>query len=169
MDRAFTWASSMKRTIGCVQNDFWVDGTFLANYAPICTDTNNVYKRKEERFHMTHVTLGFQRVWTYATFDAKPCTYIASRFALSPNRLSFHLSLITSNYHQVHPKQFLSWWYVWRKLCTYLALTVTLSPNRKRRDSTWLMSTRASIRRVQNNFWAFGTFDANGAPILCQD
>jgi hypothetical protein len=27
----FTWASSPRSTIGCVQNDFWADGTFGAN------------------------------------------------------------------------------------------------------------------------------------------
>jgi hypothetical protein len=35
MDQAFTWASSTMSTIGCVQNDFWADDTFAANYAPI--------------------------------------------------------------------------------------------------------------------------------------
>ena len=29
----------------------------------------------------------------------------------------------------MHPKQFLSIWYVWRKPCTYLTLTLTPSPN----------------------------------------
>jgi hypothetical protein len=28
----------------------------------------------------------------------------------------------------MHPKQYLSPWYVWRKPCTYLALILTLSP-----------------------------------------
>ena len=29
----------------------------------------------------------------------------------------------------MHPKRYLSLWYVWRKPCTYLALTRTPSPN----------------------------------------
>jgi hypothetical protein len=45
----------------------------------------------------------------------------------------------------VRPNQFLSLWYVWRKLCTYLALTLTLSPNGLKRDSTWRTSPRSSI------------------------
>jgi hypothetical protein len=65
----------------------------------------------------------------------KPCTYLASSLAASPYGPSFHLSLISWEYHQVCPKWFLSWWYVWCKLCTYLAPTLTLSPNRKKRDS----------------------------------
>jgi hypothetical protein len=50
-------------------------------------------------------------------------------------RTRFHMIHVTSEYHQVCPKWFLSRWYVWRKLCTYLAPTLTLSPNRKKRDS----------------------------------
>jgi hypothetical protein len=50
--------------------------------------------------------------------------------------MSFHLSLITQEYHPVHPKQFLSLWYVWRKPCTYHAPKLTLSPNRPKGDST---------------------------------
>jgi hypothetical protein len=41
----------------------------------------------------------------------------------------FHLTHVTNEFNQVHPKRFLSLWYVWRKLCTYLPLTLTLSPN----------------------------------------
>jgi hypothetical protein len=66
----------------------------------------------------------------------KPCTSLASRLALSPNRPSFHLGLITSEYHQVLPKWFLSRWYVWRKLCTYLEPTLTLSWSGKKQYST---------------------------------
>jgi hypothetical protein len=34
---------------------------------------------------------------------------------------SFHLSLVTQEYHLVVPKQFLSLWYVWCKPSTYHA------------------------------------------------
>jgi hypothetical protein len=34
-NQAFTWDSSPRSTIGCVQNDFWAYGTFSANRAPI--------------------------------------------------------------------------------------------------------------------------------------
>ena len=43
--------------------------------------------------------------------------------------MSFQFSFITLEYHWVHPKQYLSLWYIWRKLCTYLALTLTPLPN----------------------------------------
>jgi hypothetical protein len=71
--------------------------------------------------------------------------YLASRLALSPNGLSFHLSLLTSEYHQVHPKRFVSRWYIWSKLYTYLAPTLTLSLNGKKRSSTWPTSPRSSM------------------------
>jgi hypothetical protein len=45
----------------------------------------------------------------------------------------------------------------------------TLSPNGKKRDSTRPTSPRSSIGCIQNDFWAYGTFDANHAPILLQD
>jgi hypothetical protein len=106
-----------------------------------CTDTNTISKWKEEIFHMNHVTQEFYRVrpkWFLIPWYVrhKPCTYLASRLALSPNEPSFHLSVVTSEDHQVRPKQFISRWYVWCKLCTYLAMTLRLSPNGKKWDFT---------------------------------
>jgi hypothetical protein len=80
----------------------------------------------------------------------------------------FHLNHVTSDYHWERPKWFLSRWYVWRKVCTYLAPRLTLSPNEKR-DTTWPASPRSSIGCIQNNFWAYGMFDANRASILHHD
>jgi hypothetical protein len=139
-----------------------------------CTNTNTVSKRKEVRLHMTHVTLVFCQVrpkWFPSLWYVrhKLCTYLTSRLALPPNGPSFHLSLITKEYHRVRAKWFLSQWNVWRKLCTYLAPTLTLSPNRKKWDSTWPTSPRNSIGCIKNDFWAYDMFDANRAPILCQD
>jgi hypothetical protein len=49
--------------------------------------------------------------------------------------LSFHLSLFTQVYEQVHPKWFLRLWCISCKLCTYLARKQTLSPNGPKQDS----------------------------------
>jgi hypothetical protein len=54
-----------------------------------CTDTNTISKR-ETRLQMTHVTLEFHRVrqkQCSSLWDvrSKPCTYLVSRLALSPN------------------------------------------------------------------------------------
>jgi hypothetical protein len=56
-----------------------------------CTDANTISKWIETRFHMTHVTEEFHRVrlkWFPSQWyvQCKPCTYLASRLALSPNR-----------------------------------------------------------------------------------
>jgi hypothetical protein len=51
-------------------------------------------------------------------------------------KMSFHLSIVTQEYRPVHPKQFLSLWYVSRKPCTYQAPKLTLSPKGSKRDST---------------------------------
>jgi hypothetical protein len=80
--------------------------------------------------------------------------------------MSFHLSLVTEEYRQVRPKEFLSLWYVWRKPCTYLASRWALSPNRPKWASTVALSPRSTVRCVQKNFWAYGTFGANHALIL---
>jgi hypothetical protein len=56
-----------------------------------CVDTNTISKRIEMRFHMTHVNLVFYLVcpkWFLSLWYVrrKPCSYLASRLALSPNR-----------------------------------------------------------------------------------
>jgi hypothetical protein len=89
-------------------------------------------------------------------FFHKPCTDLSSRLALSPNGLSFHLSLITNEYHRLCLKRFLSWWYISRKLCKHLALTLTLFQNRKKWDSMGPTSPRSSNWCAQNDFWAYG-------------
>ena len=66
----------------------------------------------------------------------------------------------------MRPKWFRSLWYVRRKPCTYLASRLALSLNRPNRASTWVSSPWSTIGCVQNNFWAYGTFAANRAPIL---
>jgi hypothetical protein len=54
-----------------------------------CTDTNTVFKWTKMRFHMTHVTYNFYRMrpelfMSLWYVQCKPCTYLASRLALSP-------------------------------------------------------------------------------------
>jgi hypothetical protein len=55
-----------------------------------CTDANSICKRTKTRFHMTLFTSEFHRVrpiWFLSLWYVrhKPCTYLASRLALSPN------------------------------------------------------------------------------------
>jgi hypothetical protein len=85
-----------------------------------------------------------------------------SKLALSLNRPKWASSWASS----MCQKRFLSLRYVWRKLCTYLATTLTPSTNRSKRDSRWPTSPRSTVGRVQKDFWSYGTFLANRAPIL---
>jgi hypothetical protein len=48
---------------------------------------------------------------------------------------SFHLSLVTKEYHPVRSKRFLRLWYIWCKLWICLAPSLTLSPNGPKQDS----------------------------------
>jgi hypothetical protein len=127
-----------------------------------CTDTNIVSKRTKMRFHTTYVTYEFHRVrpklfmslW-YVQY--KPCTYLASRLAVSPmdrtelhqtfistdaNNVSkqietrFHMTHITKEFHRVPQIMFLSLRYVQRKTCNNLASRVAISPNGPNQAST---------------------------------
>jgi hypothetical protein len=139
-----------------------------------CTNSNTVSKWTELRFHMTHVTKVFHWVrpkqfsslWCVRR---KLCTYLAPTLMLSPNvpklvlHGSSHLWVLLGASNMI-----LSLWYVQRKPCNYLMSRLALSANGLERDSTWSTSPRSSIACVQNDFRAYGTFDANHASILRQ-
>jgi hypothetical protein len=76
------------------------------------------------------------------------------------------MSLFIEENHRMHPKRFLSLWYVWRKPCRYLAPTQTLSPNRPKWDSIWPTSPRSSIGCIQNDFWAYGMFGGKPCTFI---
>jgi hypothetical protein len=78
------------------------------------------------------------------------CTYFNT--ISKRTKTSFHVSLVTLEYHRLHLKYFLTLWYIWRKPWTYLALTLTPSLNGPKRDSTWAKSSRSSIGCIQNDF-----------------
>jgi hypothetical protein len=81
----------------------------------------------------------------------------------------FYMTHVTKQFHWVCPKLFLSQQYVRRKPCTYLESRLALSPNGPKRASIWGSSRRSTIRCVQNDFWTYGTFDANRAPNMHQN
>jgi hypothetical protein len=66
-----------------------------------CTDTNTISKWTKTRFHMTHATEEFHRVRLKRFLSlwyvrCKPCTYLVSRLALSPNGPNRASTLATS-------------------------------------------------------------------------
>jgi hypothetical protein len=60
-----------------------------------CTDTNNVSKQTETRFHMTHITYEFHKVRPKLFLSVwyvwrKPCTYLASKWI----EMRFHITYV---------------------------------------------------------------------------
>jgi hypothetical protein len=138
-----------------------------------CAVINTISKWTETRFYMTHVTKEFHRVrpkWfpSLRYVRRKPCTYLESRLALSPNetKRAFIWALSPRIIIRCVQNDFLSLWYVWRKRCTYLALKLTLSSNGLKQAFIWALAPRSFIRCIQNDFLAYGMFGANCAPIL---
>ena len=138
-----------------------------------CVKINTISKQTETSFDLTHVTKENHQLrpkWFLSLWyiQRKPCTFLVSRLTLSingPKQASvWPLSPRSSIWWC--PKWFLSLWYVRRKSCTYLASSLALSPNGPNRSSTWASSPRSSTNCVQNDFWAYGMFGANHAPIL---
>jgi hypothetical protein len=89
-------------------------------------------------------------------------TNIVSKWA----EMRLHVTHVSKEFYRVCPKWFLILWYVWCKPCTYLASQLALSPNGPKRASIWASSPKCTIRCVQNDFSAYGSFGANHAPIL---
>jgi hypothetical protein len=48
-------------------------------------------------------------------------------------KMGFHMTHVTYKFHRVHPKLFMSLWYVQGKQCTYLASRLAISLNRLNR------------------------------------
>jgi hypothetical protein len=139
-----------------------------------CTETNIVSKRSKTRFHMTHVNLEFHRVclkWFLSLWyiRCKPCTYLASRlppFQTEWNRHPLehrHLGVPSGASKMIYESM------VCFTQTMYLSCTDT---------NKYLQTDRNKIPHgphhqspiwcVQNDFWVYGAFGANRAPILRQ-
>jgi hypothetical protein len=165
--RGSKWPTSPRSSIGCVQNHFWAYGTFSANRAPILRQVYHYLRMDwiELPLEPPHhaVSLGVPKT------ISEPMVRLAQTMHLSctdTNTLSkwtetrFHMTHVTKEFHQVHPKWFLSLWYVQCKPCTYLTSILALSPNGLNQASTWDSSPKSTIGCVQTDLWAFGMFGA---------
>jgi hypothetical protein len=135
-----TWPSSLRGSIWCIQKDFRAYGMFGANRAPtLCQDYHNLETDRNEHLvepRQIGVPSGASKI------ISKPMVCLAQTVHLScidTNIISkqtetrFHLTHITLELHQVHPKWFLSLWDIQCKSCTYLALRLALSSNIQKR------------------------------------
>jgi hypothetical protein len=125
-----------------------------------CFKVSTISKQTKMSIHLSLVTYEYHRVrpkWFLSLWYVwrKPCTYLALRLTLSPNRLKWHSTWPRPPRRSIEcvQQRFPSIWYVRRKLCTYLALTLTRSRNGPKWDSTWPMSPKGSIGCVQNDFF----------------
>jgi hypothetical protein len=127
-NRASTWASSPRSTIGCIQNDFWADGMFAVNHEPILHRHQQCFQT--DRIELLH----------------------------EPPHLSVPASKMISKL-MVHSAQTM-----------HLSCTNTNTVSKRTKTRFHIpTSPRSSIGCVQNDIWAYGTFNGNHAPILRQD
>jgi hypothetical protein len=166
-----TWASSPSGTIECVQNDFWVYIISSANHAPI---SHRYYHYLQmERSGIPHDPCQLGVPSGASKMISEPMVHSTQTVHLSCIKISTvskqtELSLeprhlgVPSDASKIISKPMVRL----AQTITYLAPIVTLSPKRKKWDSTWPTSPKSSIGCVQSIFQAYGTFDANHAPIL---
>jgi hypothetical protein len=111
MDRGFTWASSPRSTIRCVQNDFSTDGIFGANCAPILHRQWHCLQIETSEIPHDLRRLGVPSDASKMIFE--PMVHSTQTVHISFVKIStisertktrFHLSLITKWYHQVRRK-----------------------------------------------------------------
>jgi hypothetical protein len=120
-----------------------------------CVKISTISKRTEMSFCLSLITSEYHLVhlnWFLSLWyvRSKPCAYLASRLALSPNgpkRASTWASSSSNSIGCIQNDFLACGTFVNR--CTYLAPTLTLSPNKPKWDLI-------SIRCVQNNYWSYG-------------
>jgi hypothetical protein len=136
-----------------------------------CIKISTIFKQTESCLYLSLVTSEYHRVcpkWFLVLCLAQTvhlsCT--DTNTVSKRTEMRFHMTHGTKVFSRVCPKRFLSLWYVWRKPCTYLASRLALSQNGPNRASPWASLPRSTIGCIQNDFWVYGTFGANSAPIL---
>jgi hypothetical protein len=88
--------------------------------------------------HHLWVPLGASKMISEPTVPLAQATHLVKISTISKRtKSSFQLSLVTEEFHPVHPIWFPSLWQVRCKPCTYIAPTPTLSLNSPKRDFTW--------------------------------
>jgi hypothetical protein len=130
---------------------------------------STISRRTETSFHLSLITEENCRVrtkWFLHLAQTMHLSCIDTNTVSKWTETRFDMTHITKEFRRVCPKWFPILWYVRRKQCTYLASRLALSPNGLKRASTKASSPRSTIGCVQTDFWAYGTFSANRAPIL---
>jgi hypothetical protein len=118
--------------IRCLQYYFRAYSTFDTNRAPILhyLKTNRTEIPLEPR-HLgvpssVSKTISMPMVCLVQTVHL---SYTDTNTMSKQTKTRFQTTHVSSNFHQVHPKLFMSLWYVQCKPCIYLASRLVLSPN----------------------------------------
>jgi hypothetical protein len=200
LSQASTWASLPRSTIWCFQNDFWAYSTFSTNHAPILHQHQYYLQMDQNKIphdprHL-RVPSGASKTTSEAMIHLSQTTHLSCikiSYIFERTRSSFHLSLVTKEYHRVRPRQFsepvvhsvqtvhlscvkISTIFDWTESSFHVRLVtmhlscvkISIISNELSQASTWASLYRISIRCVQNNLWAYGMFSTNYAPILHQ-
>jgi hypothetical protein len=153
---------SHRSSIGCVQMISKSNCTLAQTMHLSCLKISTISKQTETSLHLSLVTKEYHRVCPNQFLSlwyvwCKPCTYLTLTLTLSPSEP------IRGSTWPISPR------YVWHKPCTYLVSRLALSLNAPNWPSTRASSRRRTIECIQNDFWAYGMFGANRAPILPKD
>jgi hypothetical protein len=109
--RDSTWPTSPKSSIGCVQNDLWAYSTFSTNCAPILNQDWHNLQTNQNELPVEPRHLGVSS--SVSKMISEPMVRLAQTVHLSctetntvskQTETSFHLSLVTQEYHSVLPK-----------------------------------------------------------------
>jgi hypothetical protein len=149
---------------------FMTNGMFNANCAPILCST--ISKRNEQsstrpsspRSNSGAPKMIYDPIVRLTQTEHLSCT--TANTVWKHIKMWFYMTHVTSEFHRVPPIVFPSLRNVRGKPCINLASSVALSPNVPNRASTWASSPKSPIECIQNDFYAYGTFSANCAPIL---
>jgi hypothetical protein len=92
LTQASTWASSLRSSIGCVQNDFWAYGMFSTNHAPTLNRQQHYLQMDQNTIPHDPRHLGLpsgasKTISELVVRSAQTMPYLASRLAISLNDL----------------------------------------------------------------------------------
>jgi hypothetical protein len=130
--RDSTWPTSPRSFIRCLQYYFRAYSTFDTNRAPILhyLKTNRTEIPLEPR-HLGVPSSASKMISMpmVCLVQTMHLSYTDTNTMSKQTKTRFHTTHVSSNFHRVHPKLFMSLWYVQCKPCIYLASRLVLSPN----------------------------------------
>jgi hypothetical protein len=170
-----TWPTSPRCSSGVskmILSSWYVRHKPCMNLAPILTLSPNAMKLDSTRPTSPRCSIRCVQndLWAYGMFDANRTPILhQSQHYLQKDRNDHPLEPCHLGVPSGASKIISEPMVHYANPCSYLASRLAPSSNRPNWASTWASSPRRTIRSVQNDFWVYGTFSANRAPILHWD